>query len=234
MRNLWWILAVAVLVWIGARSAANPYGAVETAFNATGASPSGYSLDDWGRISGGRTHESLFTLAAQLAARGHIAGSVRLSNGLSYQKAQVVQQVGQVSTDIIVERLASGATYAVADRASANGFYGLSQSVAWARSLLSNVSPQHLSLTLEGYIHRRLSPNAENQLVDRALRAVNAQKVNGLVSPALVSEAADTSRLSDSDTLQHHPVDLQVAVDYNAYLHATQILVGSPLITVTY
>jgi len=235
MRNIWWMVGLVGLIWIGGQSAGKPYRTLESAFDATGASPSGYSLNDWWRLktAAGRS-ESLAELVQRMATRGHIKGPVRLSRGLSYQKAEVIALTGQVSTDLIIERLASGATYAVVNRASADGFYGLAESVAWARDLVPKSAVVHPALTLEGYIHRRLSQRGQIERIDQALSAVNATTVNGLTSAALVSQAADTSAIAGHDSLQGRPVNVQVAMDYDGYHHATQVLVGTPLITVTY
>ncbi len=237
MRNVWWMLAIIGLIWLGAHSSATPYGPLETALNATGATPQGYSLDDWGQWSQSHLSSapaSLSHLVRTVAERGHIQGDVRLSEGISYQKAEVIGRVGHINTDVIAERLNSGATYLVVDRASNEGLNGLSQSVIWARQLLSDLPHTHLSLTLEGYLSHQLNSQQEQALVQDALGSVQAAEVNGMVSPALVSEAADSNQLPQSVNLEHRPVNLQVAVDYDAYLHKTQVLVGTPLITVTY
>jgi len=234
MRNIWWMLALAGLVWIGARTSAMPYRALETAFNATKADPSGYSLNDWWVLPENPRAPTLAVLAANLARRAHVSGPVRLSTGLSYQKATVIDHIGRVDTEVIVEHLASGATYAVIDRASNDGFYGLNESVAWAQTVMATVGSAHTSLTLEGYLHPVLTRKQETQRVGEALSAVNAQEVNGVISPALVSEAANTPEIGNHDMLENHPVNLQVAMDYDGYVHATQVLVGTPLITVTY
>lgn len=234
MRNIWWLLALAGLVFIGARSRGGPYQALETAFNATGAKPSGYSLDDWLVLPAADDHRSLSTLVEGLASRGHLPGAVRRSEGLNYAKAEIVADAGKVNTTLIVERLASGATYAVVDRAGGQGFYGYDESLKWTQSLLAPFSGQHLSITLEGLIRGQLDTAEQTAVVHRTLDAVNAAPVNGMTSPALVSEAADTTELADHDTLQNRPINLQVAVNYDGYLRATQVLVGTPLVTVTY
>jgi hypothetical protein len=46
--------------------------------------------------------------------------------------------------------------------------------------------------------------------------------------------AGDSSLIGASDNLQGHPVNIQVALNYNTYWHQEQIDVGSPLVTVTY
>ncbi len=234
MKNIWWMAAIAALIWIGARSSANPYGPAETAFNATGAIPSGYSLNGWVVLPPTTHPPSLGTLVNHLARRGHVFGAVRTSVGLSYRKAEILSQRGSVRTQLVVERLASGATYAVVNRSVGNGFYGLSQSIRWTDQLLQESRPDHLTVNLEGYIHGRLRSTNASQLVKQAFSAVNAHCVNGVQTSNFVSVTGDTSLLAPHEVLQGRPINLQVAVNYNAYLHATEVLVGTPLLTVTY
>ncbi len=234
MKNIWWMAAVAILIWIGAQSSANPYGPAETAFNATGAIPSGYSLNGWVSLPASKHPPGLSRLVARLARRAHVRGPVRSSVGLSYRQAEILSQRGSVRTQVIVERLASGATYAVVNRSAGDGFYGLSQSIRWADRLMGGARADHLAVNLEGYVHRRLNAADACRLIARAFSTVGAHSVNRVATSKFVSVTGDTSVLSHHNVLQGRPINLQVAVNYNAYLHATEVLVGTPLLTVTY
>ena len=232
MRNIWWIVGVAAVVWIGAYARAAVVSPLMTAFRSTKARPLGYSVNDW--VSVKHRQESLKSLASRESALLHLPGIPKARHGTGYQKLSLTHTVNHIKTSLIVERLVSGQTFVVMDRTSPNSFTGLRETSALFKTLLEPYGAVHNDINLEGVLPGHLSATGEKALIDSAFQAIGAQRVNGLATAGYIAYAGYSSLISASDQLQGHPVNIQVAITYNTYLRQTEVLVGSPLVTVTY
>ncbi|NMP21001.1 YwmB family TATA-box binding protein [Sulfobacillus harzensis] len=233
MRNIWWVVGIGALIWVGAEAHAAVVKPLTTAFHATGAKPSGYSLNDWTRVAPQKA-QNLSALADQVAGELHMQGPQAFVNNPSYQKISETKKVAGIVTQIIVERLSSGDTYVVLDRTSPDGFQGLPESQTLFRHILAGYGRVHQDVNLEGVLPNRLNTAQQQRLVNQALSAVDAKTLNGITTAGYISDAGHSPFISQSDALDGHQVNVQVAVSYNGYMHQTQVYVGSPLITVTY
>ncbi len=233
MRNIWWLAGIGALIWVGAQARAEVVHPLTTAFQATGARPSGYSINDWVRVKPARA-SNLALLADKVSHELHLAGPAVVQNGASYQKISETRTVAGITTRLIVERLSSGDTYLVFDRSVPHGFEGLNESQTLFRHVLTPYGRIHQDINLEGNIAGRLSRKKETAVVQAALHAVGAQQTNGINTIGYMSYAGKSPFISTSDQLDGQPVNVQVALSYNSYTHQTQVYVGSPLITVTY
>ncbi len=238
MKNLvkdsMWVAGVGLVLWLGASARAAVISPVMTAFSATKARPQGFSINGWVELSSAQNHTPLPQLVKKLAHAGHIHGLLETASGTDYHKVFVHVSTAGFTTELIAERLASGATYLVIDRVGSQGFRGLSESTSVVKHVLDPYGSLHLALTLQGTLARALSESAEETLVSQAFAAVAAKRVNGIETSQYVSVAGDSPFIHTHDELQGHPVNLQIATNYNTYLHAEQVDVGTPLVTVTY
>ncbi|PSR38106.1 MAG: hypothetical protein C7B44_00430 [Sulfobacillus thermosulfidooxidans] len=234
VKNGLWVLAVAILVWMGASVRAAVISPLMTAFQATKATPQGFSINGWVEMAGTARGMSLRQWVNKLATQSHVTGTVQQTQGADYQKADIHATIAGFKTELIAERLASGATYLVIDRVGSQGFHGLSESTALVRRILAPYGAVHLSLTLQGTLPHPLTVSQEESLVNQAFRAVGASRVNGIQTPQYVSVAGYTAFIHSHDSLQGHAVNLQVATNYNTYWDEEQVDVGTPLVTVTY
>lgn len=234
IRNGLWMAGIGCVLWAGASVRAAVISPVMTAFHATQARPAGFSINGWVELSSSSGSRSLRNIVQQLSRQTNIRGVVDFAQGTGYQKAVIRQKVAGFSSELIAERLASGSTYVVMDRVGTQSFDGLDESLGLVRHVLRDYGPLHLSVTLQGTLPGRLSTAREKQVVDQALRSIAAKSVNGITTAHYVSVAGDSGFIHSHDVLQGHPVNIQVAVSYNTYLHAEQVDVGTPLVTVTY
>lgn len=233
MKGLGWMAAGVLVVWMGASS--RPLIApLESALRATGAAPAGYSLNAWAKLAPTAARASLTALLERLAESAHLAGPVSPSSGPGFRKESLETRVAGITTRLIVERLAGGATYAVLDRVSTQNFYGLGESRDLFAHVLSRLGSPHMAITLEGTVPGQRSPAERAALVREAFSAVGATRVNGISTAHYLAAAGYTPAIAQADQLAGQPVNIQVAVTYNTYLHRTQIDIGSPLVTVTY
>lgn len=230
MRNILWILGLGTLIWIGAHADA-AIAPLMTAFKATGARASGYSVNDWVEV---KHVESLPSLVQKLAKDLNLSGSIHKTSNVSYDKVFLSQNRSGVSTRVIGERLSTGAVFIVVDRTSSHGFFGLRGSERKFFGLLQPYGLVHRDINLEGSLPGHVSLTAQKEVVKKALQAVGAKDVNGITAPGYMAMSAHTPFISHHDSLDGHPVNMQVAVSYNSYLKATQVYVGTPLVTVTY
>ena len=230
MRNILWILGLGTLIWIGAHADA-AIAPLMTAFRATGARASGYSVNDWVEV---KHVASLQSLSQKLRKDLNLSGPVHKTSNVSYDKISVSQSRSGIATRVIVERLGTGAVFIVVDRTSSHGFFGLTGSERTFFDLLHPYGVVHRDINLEGLLPGHVALTAQKGIVNQALMAVGATNVNGIAAPGYIAMSAHTPFISRHDSLEGHPVNMQVAVSYNSYLKATQVYVGTPLITVTY
>lgn len=234
IKNGLWIGGIGLVLWMGASVRAAVVSPVMTAFQATQAHSDGFSINGWVQVAPAASNQNLDDIVHHLSQKTHIRGIVKRERGTGYEKAIMVQKVAGFFSELIAERLASGATYVVIDRVGHQGFQGLNESLGLVRNVLSPYGPLHLSLTLQGTLPHRLSLAQQQQVVNRAFRAIGAQRVNGIQTAHYLSIAGNSGFIDQHDTLQGHSVNIQVALNYNTYLHAEQVDVGTPLVTVTY
>ncbi len=235
MKTIVWGLSLAGILWVGAWLRGTVVSPLVTAFHATAAIPKGFSLNGWIELppaSGGST--SLNHLASKLAQEMHVRGPVVSSAGPTYRKISIGQTVAKFYTDVIVERLQNGSTFLVIDRTGNQGFSGLRESTQMIRHTLGREGTPHLDVTLEGALNAHLTPGQAAAIVKQSFAAIGAQRVNGIATQQYVSVAGDSRLIQPAENLQGHPVNIQVALNYNTYWHQEQIDIGSPLITVTY
>ena len=91
-----------------------------------------------------------------------------------------------------------------------------------------------MDVTLEGAMKGPLTTARAESVINASFSAIGALRVNGIATPQYVSVAGDSRLIPSAENLQGHPVNIQVALNYNTYWHQEQIDMGSPLITVTY
>lgn len=236
MKTILWGVSLAGIVWVGAWLRGNVVSPLLTAFHATSATAKGFSLNGWVELSpSARSSESLPQLVGQLARSMHVVGPMVTGSGPTYQKVSIGQTVAKFYTDVIVERLQNGSTFLVVDRTGNQGFAGLRESTEMVRETLSQDGKvPHLDVTLEGAISGHLTTGQAEAMVQKALGAIDASRVNGIATRHYVSVAGDSRLIRSAENLQGNPVNIQVALNYNTFWHQEQIDIGSPLITVTY
>lgn len=233
MRNIWWIIGIAGVVLVGARAEASARAPLMSAFHATGAHATGYSINDWVELSG-PIPDSLDATAAKVGDALKMTAAVRNTIGVGYIKAKETFTVAGITTNVIVERLSTGDIYLVIDRTSPEGFAGLSSTETLFNHLLASHGTVHTDVNLEGTISQHLSPLAQQRLINTALERVGATTENGIRAPGYISDAGRSPFIVQHDELQGHPLNIQIATSYNPFMHKTEVYVGSPLITVTY
>ncbi|MCL8208143.1 MAG: YwmB family TATA-box binding protein [Actinomycetia bacterium] len=231
MRLVFWGLAalVAAALWVRA-TPARP--GLTAAFAATGAQAVGYSLNDWVALP--NSAADLAGLARGVARRLGVGAAPVASRGPGWRKVTVRGTAGSATTQVVAERVASGMTYLVVDRAVAGGFYGLAENQQRIAQVLSAYGSLHQAVTLEGTVRRPFTPTAAAALVDRAFRRLGAQRVNGVAGRRLVSVAGYAPGLLAPLSLAGRPVDFQCAAVAGGQPGTMEVLVGSPVITVTY
>lgn len=233
MKGWIWLAVGSAVIWMGWNAQAD-IAPLKTAFHATGATPVGYSLNAWTRLSGKDSRLPLTTLLDKVSRSAKLTGTIHASRGTDFRKQSLQQTHAGITTRLIVERLGSGATYVVLDRVSTQKFYALNETEQLFHRLLGRYGQPHMAITLEGTVARWTSGKAQSAIIQHAFQAIEAKKVNAVQTAHYSSQAGFTPLISSHDSLQGHPINVQVAVAYNTYLHKTQVDVGSPLVTVTY
>lgn len=230
MRNILWILGLGALVWIGAHATA-AIAPLTTAFRATGAKALGYRIDAWVEV---KTPGSLSTLAEQTGKSMHLTGQWHRTENATYEKLSESQTVQGTLTALTVDELSTGSTFIVASQTSSRGFRGLSGAGAEFARALRGQGAVHTDISLEGALSGRLSARRQHQVIDQAMAAIGASSVHSIRTAGYVASSGRTPFIHTSDQLQGRPVNVQVALTYNAAAQRTQVYVGTPLITDPY
>lgn len=95
------------------------------------------------------------------------------------------------------------------------------------------VLPQ-ISACIEGTTGAKIIGDSANKVVTAAFHAVSAKRVEGMVTNLETSISGYSPEASTVILTNGHKMNLQVAVHYDAVNQRTNILVGTPIITVTY
>lgn len=229
-----WALAMGVVLVGGYRAVFSGTPEYQV-FQASGARPSGYALSDWVTLSPAQVKgQSLFSLASGVATAVHLRVALNRSSGPNWENVTGVKTAGDVATKLVAERLASGAIYLVLDRSVNGGFQGLQESEHILSQALARYGPEHENVTLIGTLPGRVGTARIRHLLERMLRTAQAKEVDSIHQPALTSLTAYSPRLSGRLRLAQAWVNLECAFAYNPGQHDTEILVGSPIITITY
>ncbi|MCL6627733.1 YwmB family TATA-box binding protein [Alicyclobacillus shizuokensis] len=96
-----------------------------------------------------------------------------------------------------------------------------------------HASPQ-ISACISGYRDGRILNGQQGAMVSRVLESVSARRVEGIHTGSLTSVSAYSPLGSVWMTSDGHKMNLQVAVHYDSYHHYTHVVIGTPIITVTY
>jgi hypothetical protein len=234
MRTGLAVLVLAAALWLGWRTLLTGGPPLYTAFQATGAAPSGYAVNDWVEWPALTPQPALAAAAAALAADMGIAGPLRPTHGPGWVKWGRERQVGSVETQVLAERLLSGTAYLVVNRAVDAGFVDFPPAIQATRARLTPYGLVHQNITLMGSLPGRLTQGDERALLARTLRAVGAREVWSTLDGNLVSLSAYAPALGSGLSYRGRAVNLEVALSYDPQDDATEVLVGSPVITVTY
>lgn len=232
MRKGLWLLPISLAIWAGYQ-AFHATAPIYRAFKATGALATGYALNVWVELPTDRAGHPL-GYAKTLAQGLHMPGMVKRQAGPGWIKDSVADTVGSVTTQVVAERLATGATYIVVDRSVRGGLQALQENVAVLHRSLTPYGRPHASVTLIGSVPGQLTTRRVRQLMAQALRAVNAVQIDAVKTREMVSVTAFSPLISETLMMQNRRIDLELAETFNPQSDQTEILVGSPVITVTY
>jgi hypothetical protein len=94
-------------------------------------------------------------------------------------------------------------------------------------------TPQ-ISGCIEGSVNARMSGGQKERLISEALGAVRAHQVEGITSDGVMSISADSPGVANGILTHGHRMNLQVAIHDDTYHERTNVLVGTPIITIPY
>jgi len=96
-----------------------------------------------------------------------------------------------------------------------------------------HVLPQ-ISACIEGSTNGTILGDSVTRVVSQAFDAVGAHEVEGLKTNLVTSMSGYSPEESNVILTNGHPMNLQVALHFDTVTHRTNVLVGTPIITVTY
>lgn len=234
MRTTFWLLTMGAAAWLGWNSLTAGGSPLYAAFRATGAAPTGYAINDWVVVPDGAGASALKAAAKELATATGVPGPVHETHGATWVKWTAGSVDGSVATRVIAERLLSGADYLVIDRSVTGGLTDYREAAKATFSRLSPYGSVHQNLTLIGTVPGRLTPPAERRLLGLVLTTAGGTEVNSVADREIVSLSAYAPHLGPGLTYSGRRVNLEAALSYNPETDSTEVLVGSPVITVTY
>lgn len=96
-----------------------------------------------------------------------------------------------------------------------------------------HVLPQ-ISACIEGSTNGTILGDSVTRVVSQAFDAVGAHEVEGLKTNLVTSMSGYSPEESNVILTNGHPMNLQVALHFDTVTYRTNVLVGTPIITVTY
>jgi hypothetical protein len=228
-----WLLTMGLVAWLTARSLLSPaplYGV----FQASGAEAVGYAINDWVVLEPGTTTAPLSAYDARLARALGVTAPPRRTVGAGWVKWSAARSTGSVATTTLAEQLASGRVYLVVDRSVGGGLQGFQEALTATAALLRPFGPVHTNVTVIGSMPGRWLGARARAVIGRMLAAGGAREVNAITATNLVSLSAYGDRLGPALHYGRHRVNLEIAFAYDPLTRTTAVLVGSPVITVTY
>ncbi|WP_051663239.1 YwmB family TATA-box binding protein [Alicyclobacillus macrosporangiidus] len=222
-------------------------------FAATGASASGYEVHNWSQWEGRFLSDAeLQGLLGKLKQDFHIQNAKQVHQSASNDTfcaiygeradgASVILTASSYhpsqgpDTTVLVVRIdkagskpASGAAWASLAEGFRGDFARVQQGVANA-----GFTPQ-ISGCIEGSVNARMSGGQKERLISEALGAVRAHQVEGMTSDGVMSISADSPWVANGILTHGHHMNLQVAIHDDTYHQRTNVLVGTPIITIPY
>jgi hypothetical protein len=214
-------------------------------FRATGAVPSGYVIHNWSQLNQTFTSEAkLLPIASELASQLGLHdvkpyehqderdSYVRLlGTGESGQTVSITlaslkgYMAGAQSTTILT----------IHDSAYGHKLDELHEDLIRIRRVLARqgITPQ-ISACIQGTVSARMNDVHEFRLISKALTVVGAHRIEGVESELVDSISAYSPIAPTFIVTNGRKMNLQVAVHYDSYHQRTNVLVGTPIITVTY
>jgi hypothetical protein len=216
---------------------------VSTAFAATGAKTTGFTVHDWSVIDQHyHTKQELQVLGDQLNQ------ILRIQSPQSYDHtdgAQTVYQLRgnwdpQTSVSMILTSMQfpgkqPQTTLVIRAESKTEQLNPLANQIERIRKAVAftKAKPQ-ISTCIQGFLGDRMNTVERNQLISNTFHSVNAQEVESVRSDLVTSVSGYSPISQDCITTNGKKMNLQVAIHYDTYRHQTQVLVGSPIVTIEY
>lgn len=216
---------------------------VSKAFTATGAKQTGYSVHDWSVIDEQyHTKQDLHTLGDRLNQ------TLQIQNPQVFESANGNQNVFQIrgkwdtNTSISMELTSMQfpgknpqTTLVIRAESTATSLHELAVNMDQIKSTIAvtKARPQ-ISTCIQGFLDDRMNNVERNQLISNTLRSVNAKELEGVRSDLVASISGYSPLSQDFIVTNGKKMNLQVAIHYDSYRHQTQVLVGSPIVTIEY
>src|SRR5579875_2619955 len=188
-----WAILAAVLA-AGAAFLIRPRPAVPAAvlatFRASGARPTGYSLNDWVTLSGPDSAAALTSRVIRVVRKAGCVGPVRVSRSYGVVRAVAACAVEGGRLRVEAEAVAGHGAYLAADEAVAGGLDAVSGRALALRGLLAPFGRVHATVTLEGLIRGLSGPTRDRRVIARMLVAGSAREVDAEAAGEWVSVSA--------------------------------------------
>ena len=228
------------------------------AFAASGATPTGYLIHDWTQVN--QKFVSLTQLQSWAGNISHdlaIFSSHTVTRRTKGENFYEIYGAGPGNTQVRVvlssfqfgKTQDTGATIStlqsVGGQAETLLVISLQQNDAhlaglttdWERMdqalTQANWVPQ-ISACIEGFRNDRMGDGQRVRWANLVLQNVHAVRVEGLTLHNVTSISGYSQGQDIAILANGHPINVQVAAYYNAYRHHTNVLVGTPVITIPY
>lgn len=216
---------------------------LEKSFGATHAKVAGYEIDNWSQLT--TAHQTMSDLARQASkfmqefpVQQAKTYKYAVTNELYYEVTGIGPHHTHVTATLSSFHYPNNTNTAVftvrVDGQTTNltHFEPVLQQLDAALTSL-NLLPQ-ISACVEGTTGAKIIGDSANQVVNEAFHAVGAKRVEGMQTNLETSISGYSPESSTVILTNGHKMNLQVAVHYDAVNQRTNILVGTPIITVTY
>ncbi|KPV42834.1 YwmB family TATA-box binding protein [Alicyclobacillus ferrooxydans] len=227
---------------------------LETAFRATGSQVNGYVVNNWSQVN--NNFESLQQITSFVDKIGQELGvqnakflthqdtgtTQTASNGHSDQNTSEVYGTWPDSTQITVTastfNFGNGqkeTLLVIWARSKGSNLKQFEQDLSTIRNILDSegVAPE-ISACIIGSQGARMSGGQAESLISEAFASVHAARVEGVSTSLYTSISGYSAMMPQYILTDGRKMNIQIGIHYDAVHHRTNVLVGSPIITVTY
>lgn len=217
---------------------------LNTAFAATGAQVEAYSIHNWSVLN-----DTFIDPAIVQSSAEQVAGALKIQSPTVYQHADDTQRVyqlfgkwdAQTTVAVIVNSMRqtqpawAQTSLVIRIEYEGNDSQGLQQAISRVRAAVNKTGAKpQISTCIKGFLNDRMDGMERDRLISNTFQTVQASETEAMRTDMLTS-VSGYSKLSDEYiTTNAKRMNMQMAVHYETYQKKTQVLIGSPILTIEY
>lgn len=232
----------------GSASQSSLAGFTVQAFEATGAKTDGYEVNNWTKLSDKfESEKQLSDVVTKLEQELHMASPKTVSHhdsGDGHSGQTFYEAYGSWGDQTNVSVTASSFKFAsgpdetiLVIRADSTGsnLKAFADAVSQIQTAVQSLGAQpQISCCVEGFLDAKMNGGQSESLVRKTFKAVAASEIEGVQTGSLTSISGYSTKLPQYILTRGRKMNIQVGLHYDTVHQRTNVVVGAPIVTVTY